>query len=122
MATEAVIGKIFTFEVLFVDSLNIPMAVNNPAISVFMFDQLGTKIPLVDSALVPVIPAETGRYVFTYQLPFLLVDGDTIYGEMSGIDPGTGVRLIVEQVVLAISVSRGLGGGVGLTARFVKGG
>lgn len=126
MALQAVIGQPFTFEVLFVDDTNTPINVNNPVISIFTFTPLGDKQTLVSSPLVPVIPAETGRYTYTYVIPSTFNDGDAIYGEMGGVDPTTSLSLITEQQLVAISPNRGEGGGgtccCGLTAQFVKGG
>lgn len=129
MALQAVIGSPFTFEVLFVDDTNIPITVNNPTIGIFCFTPLGGKQTLVISPMVPVIPAEIGRYTYTYVVPTTFKDGDSIYGEMSGVDPTTGLSLITEQQVVAISPNRGSGGSIGggacccgLVSRFVKGG
>lgn len=129
MALQAVIGKPFTFEVLFVDDTNTAINVNNPTINIFTFTPLGGKQLLVSSPLVPVIPPETGRYVYTYIIPTTFSDGDSIYGEMSGVDPTTSLNLITEQQLVAISPNRGQSGGsigggccCGLTAQFIKGG
>jgi len=130
MALQAVIGQPFTFEVLFVDDTNTPINVNNPTINIFTFTPLGGKQTLVSSPMVPVVPPETGRYVYTYMIPTTFNDGDSIYGEMGGVDPTTSLNMITEQQVVAISANRGQGGGgsiggaccCGLVANFVKGG
>jgi len=130
MALQAVIGSLFTFEVLFVDDTNTPINVNNPIINIFTFTPLGGKQTLVSSPMMAVVPPEIGRYVYTYMIPTTFTDGASIYGEMGGVDPTTGLNMITEQQVVAISANRGLAGGgsiggsccCGLIARFVKGG
>ena len=91
---EAVLGSAFTFQVLFVDALGVPMVVNNPIINVFSFSQSGVKQPLVSAqAMDPATPAEVGRYTYAYTVPTTMDDGDAVYGEMQGTDPGTGDTL-----------------------------
>lgn len=108
MATEAVIGKSYTFQVLFLDELNDPVVPNDPVINIFRYDDVGVRLALVtDAAMSPVVPADPGRYVYVYSLPLSLSDGDNIYGEMQGVDPGTNLRMITETVVVAISPNRG---------------
>ncbi len=117
---EAVIGSAFTFSVLFVDALNNPIAVDDPAISVFSYSQSGVKQVLVDNQpMSESVPAETGRYTYTYTVPSSFSDGDSFVGIMQGTDPATEITARVEQGVVAISSARGLvGGGTGMTARF----
>jgi len=129
MALQAIIGRPFTFEVLFVDDTNTPITVNNPVINIFTFTPLGGKQTLVSSPMVPVIPAEVGRYTYTYVIPATFKDGDSIYGEMGGVDPTTSLNLITEQQLVVISANRGTGGSIGggscccgLVSRFIKGG
>lgn len=121
MATEAVIGKNFTFQVLFLDEMNDPVVANNPIINIFYYDIQGVRQNLVtNAALSPAVPAEAGRYIYVYSIPLNLMDGDNIHAEMQGTDPGTGLRMITEMVVVAISPSRGSGGLGGLRSRFIK--
>ena len=120
---EAVISKPFTFQVLFVDFMNNPVAVDNPTISIFTFSLAGVKQVLVAAAMNPAAPVEVGRYTYTYTIPASFTDGDSLYGEMTGEEPGSGVLSRVEQPLTLISANRGSGGGyTGLIARFVKGG
>lgn len=129
MSAEAVIGTTFVFQVLFVDENDIPIAVNDPEIDIYYFDNLGNRIDMVVAATMPdVVPAETGRYVY----PILIstatfVDGDTIYGLMRGTNPGTGLTTHVEETLDLVSASRASGGGTGtsgcrMTASFIRGG
>jgi hypothetical protein len=116
---EAVLGSAFTFQVLFVDGNNDPMAVNNPTIDVFMFSQTGVKQYLVTAQTMnAVTPVEVGRYTYVYTIPTTLDDGDLLYAEVTAEDPGTGELLRANQEVTAISANRGLGASVGMTARF----
>ena len=110
MAVQAVIGRPFTFQVLFVDDLNNPVAVTSPAIDVFSFSDTGIKQLLVTAqAMLPVTPAETGRYTYTYTIPATMDDGDAIYAEMTGVDPLMGVSFLVEEEVVVISTNRAIG-------------
>ena len=116
---EAVIGSVFTFQVLFVDVDNLPLAVNSPTINVFMFSQTGVRQSLVAAqAMAPVIPAETGRYIYAYTVPTTLTDGDLLHAEVVATDPVSGDRLRAFQDVTVISSNRGLGASIGMTARF----
>lgn len=122
MATEAVIGKSYTFQVLFLDNFNLPLVAVNPTINLFQYDNFGVRQTLVAGATMsPVVPPEDGRFVYVYSLPLSLLDGDNLHAEMEGLDPGSGGRLVTEQVVVAISATRGSGSSSGgLTSRFIK--
>lgn len=121
MGVQAVIGELFTFQVLFVDPLNLPTAVNNPLISVFWYDQSGAKQYLANvESLIPSTPPEVGRYTYTLTIPTSLTDGMAVYGEISGVDPVTSDLLLHEQDVTVVSPSRALGAHSGLTAHFIK--
>ena len=117
---EAVIGTAFTFSVLFVDALNNPIAVDDPLITVFSYSQAGVKQILVNNQpMIASVPAETGRYTYTYTVPSSFSDGDSFVGIMQGTDPASEITARVEQGVVAISSARGqAGGGSGMTARF----
>lgn len=116
---EAVIGSAFTFQVLFVDANNQPIAVNNPIIDIFMFSQLGVLQDLAaGQVMIPVTPIEVGRYVYVYTIPITLTDGDLIHAEVVATEPLTGNVLRAYQEITVISADRGLGGSVGMTARF----
>jgi hypothetical protein len=121
MAVEAVIGSPFTFQVMFLDSSNLPVVVVDPRITIYQFSGAGAKQILVANVpLVPVFPAEPGRYVYVYTIPIAFQDGTTIYGEMTGTDPAPGgILLWVQEVVTAIAATRSGAGYTGLTARFI---
>lgn len=116
---EAILGKSFTFQVLFVDALSNPMTPNNPRISVFKFSQAGAREDLiVDQVMVPVVPAEVGRYTYTYQIASPLDAGDVLYAEMRGTDPDDFVMTVEQEVTVVSPVT--FSGGGGITARFVR--
>lgn len=121
MAT-AVIGDIYTFHTKFLDGLNIPFVPADPQIEVFYFDSVGTKTTLVAAGtpMTPV-PADSGRFSFIYMIPTSMTPGTTVYGLMSGTDPSTNLRAIVEdgvELVTAATATPVVTGG--LTARFFK--
>jgi hypothetical protein len=123
MAAEVVAGEIHVFQVLFVDELNTPIAVNDPEIDIYYFDDGGGRVDLVvDATMTAVVPAETGRYVYPFTvLATVFEDGDTLYGKMSGVNPGTGLATFVEETVNVVSPNRALGAvPVGMIASFVK--
>ena len=120
---EAVIGQPFTFEVLFVDAVNQPIAVTSPTITVFYFSPLGVKTTLVNQQpLVAVSPPEVGRYTYTYTFATTFTDGTGVYADMVGVEVGTGLLCRVEQQVVLIASTRAGSACGGITARFVKGG
>jgi len=125
-AAEVVIGNVHTFQVLFVDENNNPLAVNTPLIEVFRYDNAGVKVVLVPSTTMVVDPTELGRYLYPLTISSTnFVDGDTLYGNMTGVNPTTGDLARVEQTVNVVSPDRahpGGGGTCGLRARFVRGG
>lgn len=123
MAAEAVIGTVFTFQVIFVDPTNTPVVVTNPQIEVFGYDQTGVKVVYVPLTALVVDPTEIGRYLYPFSIGVTFVDGDTIYGNMTGTNPTSGDLARVEQTVNIVSPDRAAGGGggcVGLRAQFVK--
>lgn len=123
MAAQVIAGGQFTFGILFLDEDNNPLAVNDARITIFTLSA-GVKNVLVDdAAMAGAVPAEVGRYFYAYSLPDVLAAGTVLYGELSGIDPDTGLRFVEEQIVNVVSFS-GAGGGScgGLRATFVKGG
>jgi hypothetical protein len=127
MAAEAVIGTTFVFQVLFVDELQNPIAVNSPEVDIYYFTALGDRVDLVaGGVMTPVVPAELGRYVFPFAIATTFNDGDTLYGKMSGINPSTLLSTHIEQTVNLVAASRASGGsgssGCGMRASFVKGG
>ena len=118
---EAVLGHTFTFQTMFVDPANVPIAVNSPAITVYSFSGTGVRQVLASGAMSPAIPAEVGRYVYAYTIPTTFNDGDTVYGDMTGIDPVTLLTLRAEEAVSVISAYRGAHGYPGLVGTTVKG-
>lgn len=117
MGVEAVVGSAFTFQARFLDGTNTPVAVATPLIEIFNFTASGVKTVLQASvAMAAVTPAETGRYTYVYTIPTTLVDGGTIYAEMSGVDGANTIR--VSQEVTVISANRGLGAAASMSASF----
>jgi hypothetical protein len=109
----------FTFQVLFTNAEGNPADVSSPLVTIFYFNDSGLKVPIVTAAvLLPVNPPETGRYVYTVQVP-LNTEGKTLYGTMWGTDISTGLTLIVEQEVAVVGYMMVF---PGLIAQFVKGG
>lgn len=118
---QAVVTEAFTFTVLFLNEQNEPVAVNNPVIDVFYFDPFGTKTMLITAQAMAATPNDLGRYTFTYTIPGGIADRTTLYGLMSGTDPGAGnLTLVVEQEVIAVASQAQ--GTQGLVTQFVKGG
>ena len=114
---EAVIGTSFTFQVLFVDGTNASVDVTDPTIDIFSFSATGVKQPLLTGQpMDDAVPAETGRYTYAYTIPSAFTDGDTLYAEVTGYHGLNLMRAFVE--VSVISVNRGLGASVGMTASF----
>ena len=119
MAVEVLIGADHTFQALFTDSTGTPLAVNSPTINVFRFSATGVRQDLVAAqAMAAASPAETGRYTYVYTIPSTMDDGDVIYGEMTGVDPGTSDTLWDEQTVNIISPNRAQRDVTGLRTRF----
>lgn len=119
MSNLAVIGTGYTFQVMFVDAAQQPLAVADPTITIFTYSQAGAKNILVASTAMTAVPGDTGRYRYTYTLPLALTQGDIIYGLMEATDPNNpGGRLVIEEAVNALSATSP----AGLIARFVQGG
>lgn len=120
---EAIIGKAYTFQALYLDDNNDPMVVGEPKITIFSFSQSGIKQVVIDNQpMLDASPAEVGRYTYTLVIPGAYTDGDTLHAEMQGLDVGNGnARIQVDDTVSIISANRGLGSGAsGLRAAFVK--
>ena len=112
---QAIIGGTHVFTALFLDATNTPVAVTSPTIEVLRFDTNGSKVGLVSAGTAMVIvPSETGRYQYAYDIPDTLSRGTTLYAVMQGLDGGD--ILLVESEVDLISEGDA---GPGLTARFV---
>lgn len=121
MATVAVIGRTYTFQAWFLDSLNVPFTPVAPKISIFYHDiDSGDKSFLVsDQDMVPAIPLEAGRYVYNYSISGSTVPGTVLVATMTGVDPSTGLNTVVETEVVAQVVTT-VSGGSGMTARLVR--
>lgn len=113
-----VTGTTFTFQVLFIDAVNAPIVVNDPRITVFKFSMAGAKQPLVDDQPMLVVAGDPGRYRYPYSIDPALPDGDILYAHMSGVDPASGLAMLVEDRVTVIASTKP----GGMTTRFVKGG
>jgi hypothetical protein len=107
-----VLGEVYVFQALFVDTTGAPVPVVDPSISVFTFSTVGVKETLASGAMTVV---EVGRYVYPYTIPTTLREGTTLYAEMTG-DDGIGSTLRVDQQVDVVTF-RGDGG---LVATVVK--
>lgn len=85
-------GQNFIFQIRFLDTANLPIAVLDAVIRVFHFDpDTGDLVTLTPTVLMdPVVPVEVGRFTYIFLVPDSLADGSAVYAEMSGTDPGTG--------------------------------
>jgi len=119
MAT-AIIGRVHTFQVLFVDAANVAFTPGTPTITIFSYSMTdGTKTTHAGALpLIAATPAETGRYIYNFTLPATLEGGQTLYAEFTGTDPGNGnaVFLAGQQVDCQVVAASGL------VVRFVSGG
>lgn len=97
---KGIIGEPFTFTVLFLDSMDEPIVPTSATIEAFYFDPTGAKQVLVTAgtAMSPVA-GDVGRYALTITIPATLTPADQIYGIMTGVDPVTGLDIVVEQEV-----------------------
>ena len=117
---QALVGKPFTFQVLFVDSDNQPMIVLSPTISLYFFDSSGIKVSLVNNDVMSeVSPPEVGRYTYTYTIPSSFVMGDTIYAQMEAYDAVLAdTKYLVEDSLSVLESYPSARSG--LIARFIK--
>ena len=98
MSATAIIGTDFTFQALFRDTDGTPLAVTTPLITVFYFDNAGARQDeVVATAMVAPTPAEVGRYVHAYTIPSTFEHGETLQVEMTGIHPGSGDTLYLNE-------------------------
>lgn len=114
-------GQTFTFQVLFVDSTNVPIVVPDANIEVFTFNEFGVKVTLVVAGT-PMSPVfgDTGRYMYAYTVPIPWTYQPTMYGVMRGTDPTTDLDIVVEmEADIPQNTSAACRG---LVAQFVKGG
>jgi hypothetical protein len=118
---EAFIGTIFPFQALFVDPTGTPVVVTDPRITVFVYDNLGVKVPVVDNvSMLPAVPAEVGRYTYPYLIPNTMQDGQVMYAEMNGAFAGQVAYAATDLTLVSPDRWRIRQGG--MTVRFVKGG
>jgi len=119
--SKGIIGRPYTFTVLWVDETGTPFDVNNPTVEVFYWDEAGDKVTLVPAATVlpKSVPAEIGRYAFTITIPDSLDPSRMIYGTMRGEDPVSGKDLVVEDLV-DLFTEGSMNSSSGLTASFIK--
>ena len=120
MAIDAIIGRVYTFQALFVDDLNVPVNVASPVITIFHFENDGTKtVDINNQPMLLVQPSETGRYTYQYLVPTTYYDGQPFYAEMRATDPNFEGVLLVDQELNALTQARI---NTFMTSRFVKGG
>lgn len=104
MGFTARIGDTITIQAFFRQADGTPLAVNTPTISVFYFDASQTKQEEV-SAQIMTAGSETGRYVYTYTIPATFIHGQSLSVEMTGVDPGTGDTLVINDSLNLVSTS-----------------
>lgn len=104
MSLTVIIGDSFTAQTYYVNSSGVPFAPTSPTISIFYYNNLGTKVSLVSGApMVPNVPTDVGRYTYLYSFPGTLEDGSIAYIGYSAIDPISGNNLYSEEQVNLIS-------------------
>lgn len=97
---KGIIGQPFTFTVLYVDASGDPITPTSSTIEVFYFDPAGAKQSLaVAGTPMSAVGGDPGRYAYTITIPGALTPADQIYGVMTGVDPATGMDIVVEQEV-----------------------
>lgn len=116
MSSPAYIGEPHTFQALFLDASGSPLVVTSPNVTLFYFTASGYRTVLLDAvAMVPVAPAEVGRYTYLYTVPTSLDDGTILYVECRGTDPL--LNVIVQQHTLTALFRPS---DLGLRVRFVQ--
>lgn len=99
MSTPVYIGEPYTFQALFLGTDGSPLVVTSPNVTLFYFTNTGYRMVLLDGVvMVPVTPAEPGRYTYLYTVPESLDDGSILYVECRGTDPL--LNVIVQQQAL----------------------
>ena len=97
---KGIIGEPFTFTVLYVDASGDPITPTSSTIEVFYFDTVGAKQSLAaPGTVMAAVGGDPGRYAYTFTIPGALTPADQIYGVMIGVDPATGMDIVVEQEV-----------------------
>jgi hypothetical protein len=98
---KGIIGELFIFSALFLDTDGTPLAVLTPTIEVFYFDHSAVKVNVVPIAtpMTSVVPVETGRYIYSYTIDAALQARQQLYAVMRGIHPVSGDTLVTEVEV-----------------------
>jgi len=96
---KGIIGRPYTFTALFTNMTGVPVVVTNPTIEVFYYDETGVRNDLIAAGTVlpASIPAETGRYAYTWTISDALDAQVQIYAVLRGEFAGD--ILIVEREV-----------------------
>lgn len=110
----ATLGQPFTFNVLFLDGDGAPVSVTAPMIQVFRFSSSGGKVVLTTTNMTAV-SGDTGRYVYVYDVPSTLAEGDNLYALMYGTNPDTSDMMRVQEDVSLVAPATG----GGIVARFI---
>ena len=110
MAKQAVINNPFVFQARFLDATNTAFDPTvGPTIDVFSFSTAGAKNMLVSGAAMdPVTPAETGRFIYVYNIPDTFTDGDMLYAEVNAEDAGANILVQLDEVMLIASTRSGV--------------
>jgi len=117
MATDAYIGQLFVFQVVFLDSVTgLPVPVTNVNITLFYYvPTTSVRTFLLNAvAMFPVMPADPSRYTYQYIIPTVITDGTPLYVEYRGTDVGLNV-IVQTDTINAKSYTSDLG----LRVRFV---
>ena len=119
MAT-AIIGRVFTFQVIFLNSSNVPFDPIDPTITVFSYNMTdGSRTTHVDAeVLSPGVPSEEGRFVHNFTLPGTLEHGQTLYADFRALDQNAGNTPIMVDMQVECQVQSSLTGG--LRIQFVR--
>jgi len=120
---KGIIGRPFTFTVLFLDSEGNTITPTSITIEAFYFDGTGSKQNFVNAGTaMNAVAGNPGRYVYTVELPTSMTPAYQAYGVMKGVDPLTGNDIVVEQEVdLSPELQPGSAGGL-RTSFFKPGG
>jgi hypothetical protein len=93
-------GEVFTFQILFLDAMGVPVVPPDPTIEVFAFDPLGVKVTLVAAGTAMfAVAGDSGRYIFVYGVPSSWDYQPTMYGVMQGTNPATATVMLAEMDV-----------------------
>ena len=116
-------GDKYTFTTLFLDGFNQPLAVVDPVIEVFCFNEDGGKVHLVDADTpMTAVDGEVGRFAHTMTIPVDFAHSPTLFAIMKGESPDDGFTILVEDQLDIVGASSSGSGSERMIARFVKGG